>query len=467
MEHEDISNDDGMATECMKLILQDVWKSVFETWENFLEICNNHVSILEDKIYDGPADETRAPELWTNSSMWLKIERLVSIHSAVVKEMQNHIRELTGDLAGEETWLESSMDDMERLSNLVQEDLVKPTASLADLMYKSVEIRDSRHSLQLNTSLWRLSWITFIFLPLTFIVGFFGMNVDTFSDNPSIKWYFIVAAPMMVIVFLFWLVIKNFLARRRQTPYQRGIYESLFHDLATTYPQLWSRSGPRDVIKPQGFFDRVRWGLILYWNNPKKTIRAGPVGEDSEYDGLGAWSRLKRTLTRRWTSQIRRVHQRSDVTSTSSLEDGLINEGYVGSEGSGEGSGEGTELLTVPAVENVENSPDVMLKLPALSPRRVSFQATSTERPSSKDSSAKRNSGVLVEEEKTTWLQDFGKKSQSLADWRSHPWGLRSENQDNGKRPTSVTSAPDVENAKADNTGDQEGTQSANIRNPH
>ena len=56
---------------------------------------------------------------------------------------------------------------------------MRPTDSLNDLLYKSVEIRDSRHSLQLNTSLWRLSWITFIFLPLTFIVGFFGMNVKS------------------------------------------------------------------------------------------------------------------------------------------------------------------------------------------------------------------------------------------------------------------------------------------------
>lgn len=26
--------------------------------------------------------------------------------------------------------------------------------------------------------MWRLSWITFIFLPLTFVVGFFGMVND-------------------------------------------------------------------------------------------------------------------------------------------------------------------------------------------------------------------------------------------------------------------------------------------------
>jgi Mg2+ and Co2+ transporter CorA len=58
-------------------------------------------------------------------------------------------------------------------------------------MYKSVDIRDSRFSLQLGTSMWRLSWVTFAFLPLTFLTGFFGMNVKTFQNSegyPSIWW---------------------------------------------------------------------------------------------------------------------------------------------------------------------------------------------------------------------------------------------------------------------------------------
>lgn len=173
-ESHDVSNDDRMALECMKIVLQDVWKSVAENWESFLDVSNTHVSILEDKIYESPADESRAPELWSNSSMWLKVERLVSIHVAVVKEMQTNLREFLSEPAVEDNWLDASPADMEKIRDLVQEDLVKPTANLADLMYKSVEIRDSRHSLQLNTSMWRLSWITFIFLPLTFISSFFG-----------------------------------------------------------------------------------------------------------------------------------------------------------------------------------------------------------------------------------------------------------------------------------------------------
>jgi len=114
----------------MKIIIQDIFKSVTKSWEKLLDITNNHVSILEDKIYEEPADESRAPELWTNSSWWLKVERLVSIHSNLVREMQLHLHEMS-DQGLVDNWLTASTGDMERISNLVQEDLVKPTASLA------------------------------------------------------------------------------------------------------------------------------------------------------------------------------------------------------------------------------------------------------------------------------------------------------------------------------------------------
>jgi hypothetical protein len=453
-EHEDLSDDDLMSMECMKMILGDVWKSVAEAWENFLDVCNNHVSILEDKIYEEPADETRAPELWTNSSMWLKVERLVWIHIAVLKEMQGHLRDLTGDLAIEDNWLESSTGDFERLSNLVQEDLVKPTANLADLMYKSVEIRDSRHSLQLNTSLWRLSWITFIFLPLTFMVGFFGMNVDTFSHDPSIKWYFLTAVPMMLLVFILWFTTKNFLARQRQTPYQRGIYENLFHNLSVTYPQLWSRSGPLSSARPRGFLNRLKWRLVLYWNTPEKTIKAGPSGEESEYDGLGAWSRLKRTLTRRWTSEILGPDRINESAIVGSIEDGLNHPGNVLSDG----LGEATELLTLPVTEHANKLPGGMLQSLRPPPswtksHSASSQRPSLDRPSSKDSSGKRNSGVMVEEEKTTWLCDLRQKNVRLPEWIGGLKSPRSESRHDGEGPSSV-SVPAIDGQRTENVED-------------
>lgn len=157
--------------------------------------------------------------------------------------------------------------------------------------------------------------ITFIFLPLTFMVGFFGMNVSTFEgeDNgdssptlPSIKYYFIAAVVMMMLVLILWYTVKHCLAAQRYTPYQRGIYEHLFHDLAVHHPRLWTCGGPQPHIRPLGFFNRVRWRLLQKWFDPKHTTerRTPDPDEDAGGSGLGVWARMKRLLARRWLKRM-------------------------------------------------------------------------------------------------------------------------------------------------------------------
>jgi hypothetical protein len=202
---EQTDNDEKLATDCMDFILRDIFKALAFNWEKYIGICETHVGILEDKIYEHPADESRAPELWVNSSLWLKVERLMYLHSDIVREMMSYLRDANGgDPSEDQRWLGNTAEEIDKLVVQFQESAIKPTANLSDLMYKSVGIRDARHSLQLGLSMWRLSWITFIFLPLTFVCGFFGMNVDTFEHNPSIKWWFIATVPLFVVVFTSW-----------------------------------------------------------------------------------------------------------------------------------------------------------------------------------------------------------------------------------------------------------------------
>ncbi|ORY01338.1 hypothetical protein BCR34DRAFT_546370 [Clohesyomyces aquaticus] len=310
---EETSDDEKMAAECMDFILRDIFKAMAFTWEKYINICETHVSILEDKIYDNPADESRAPELWTNSSLWLKIERLLYIHGDIVREMRTHLRELAEGIEPHpnESWLGPAPDEFDKLTIQFQEGVVKPTTGLSDLMYKSVGIRDARHSLQLGLSMWRLSWITFIFLPLTFVCGFFGMNVDTFEGNPSIKWWFITSIPMMLIVVFLWYGVKHTLASQRRDPLRRGVYESLFHDLANDHPNLWSRRGPKQGIVPVGWWSGVKWRLITSWFDPERTIAA--KGYDPGDDNLGVWNRVKRRLVRRWLGRIAVLPQTSTM----------------------------------------------------------------------------------------------------------------------------------------------------------
>lgn len=205
---EDALNDNRLAAQCTNIILADVFHGLRENWGLLLAAAANHVALLEDKIYENPADESRAPELWTNQAHWLKVDKVLWLHSDIVREMQGHLRDLAEadhDAAVPEPggpveldWLANTPAEYDRVAHSINEDLIQPTNNLSDLMYKSVGIRDSRQSLQLGLSMWRLSWITFIFLPLNFITSFWGMNSSLFEYFPSVGWYFLSAAILML-----------------------------------------------------------------------------------------------------------------------------------------------------------------------------------------------------------------------------------------------------------------------------
>jgi Mg2+ and Co2+ transporter CorA len=181
--------DSELGLLCINIAINSILNGLVASWERLLAKCDEHLSILEDKIYENPADETRAPELWSNSSVWLKIEKLLSMQISSLTRLKSYMQLIALD---DREFFENPMEQLKRLGLLVDEELVRPTANLSDMMYKSVDIRDSKHSLDLGTSMWRLSWITFIFLPLTFLTGFFGMNVDVFQPAggfPHVYWY--------------------------------------------------------------------------------------------------------------------------------------------------------------------------------------------------------------------------------------------------------------------------------------
>ncbi|KAK5137967.1 hypothetical protein LTR08_005764 [Meristemomyces frigidus] len=322
LKKEEALNDARLAAQCTNMVLTDLFQGLAIVWERFLNAAQNHVNILEDKIYDNPADESRAPELWINQAAWLKVDKLMYVHQDLIKQMQSQMKALAEVDDDEEEppvpipppdWLSTMPAVYEKLSHSVQEGLVQPTANLSDLMYKSVGIRDSRQGLQLGLSMWRLSWITFIFLPLTFVVSFFGMNVDLFyhpsktQPYPSVGWWFVAAVILMVFVLFLWYCVKHSLQRRRQTPYQRGLYEHLFDVLEDKYPLLWSKRGAADEIEPTGVMNKTRWRLLKRWFAPERTIDKklySFFSADGDDANLGGWARTKRYLLIRWLPQI-------------------------------------------------------------------------------------------------------------------------------------------------------------------
>ncbi|KAL8788453.1 MAG: hypothetical protein Q9213_001676 [Squamulea squamosa] len=58
-ESQNVSSDDTMAIECMKIILADIWKSVSESWDCLIDLSNVHVDCLQDRIYEQPVSTKR------------------------------------------------------------------------------------------------------------------------------------------------------------------------------------------------------------------------------------------------------------------------------------------------------------------------------------------------------------------------------------------------------------------------
>jgi hypothetical protein len=85
----------------------------------------------EEKIYENPADESRAPELWLNSALWLKVEKLLSVQAASLTKFQEYIRELAMD---DKEFFREVPGQLRSIQSLVDEELIRPTTNLTDLV---------------------------------------------------------------------------------------------------------------------------------------------------------------------------------------------------------------------------------------------------------------------------------------------------------------------------------------------
>lgn len=172
-------------------------------------------------------------------------------------------------------------------------------------------------SLVLTIMSTRIANISSIFLPLTFISGFFGMNfaeINSDKELPSLKYYFIVAVPLMLIVVLIYLILKQNLNIGPADPIRRGRLDSVYHQFSHDHPQLWSRNGPRDSVNPRGLLSRLKWRFVKSWYAPPRRPAVGGLTNVNSFQrastnnpaNQGPWQRLQYSLARRWLHSLGR-----------------------------------------------------------------------------------------------------------------------------------------------------------------
>lgn len=252
------------------------------------------------------------------SAHWATISRLLYNQKPSARDM----RLFFGDSASADEnsifWLDAIPDVYDSLFADWDRGVAKRTSDLSKSMFQAVAFRDSRDSLQLGLSMWRLSWITFIFLPLTFTVGIFGMSksyrqpptrskltaldVDLFESNPPIKWWFVTSAVILAGSIVLWYAVKHSLPSYRKSTLRRGGYQTLYEQFTQQYPRLWTRNGPCEHMMPQNSWRSMKWTLVKRWFDRRKVAQLKPYNPAK--GSFGIVSLAKQELASRWLSQI-------------------------------------------------------------------------------------------------------------------------------------------------------------------
>lgn len=98
---DDFATDSLLALECIDVAIGYILSGLIGSWDKLLSKLEEHVDILEEKIYENPADESRAPELWQNQNLWLKVEKLLYVQMEAFTTLRQYLRELSTENKGE------------------------------------------------------------------------------------------------------------------------------------------------------------------------------------------------------------------------------------------------------------------------------------------------------------------------------------------------------------------------------
>jgi len=164
-----------------------------------------HLSDAIDLRFDGLEDEIISPD---HHEMVRGLFRLKQSLVALRRQL-NAFRETLGQLAADEA---SLLDPpVERQLRIAHSEVIYSLEHLdayRDILTAALELNQSVVSNRLNEVMRRLTLIATIFMPITFITGFFGMNFEQIPFASAV-WFGMAVASMPASLALLWLVLRN------------------------------------------------------------------------------------------------------------------------------------------------------------------------------------------------------------------------------------------------------------------
>ncbi len=160
-------------------IVYKVLDALADSFFPALASVDEEIDALEDAIITH-ADEQQLQRLFELKKELVRLRRIATPQRDLLARTIEEINELPGFEAGERDYFRDVYDHMIRVSDLID--------SYRDLLTGALDVYLSTVSNRLNSVMERLTIVATIFLPLTFVTGFFGQNfgwmvghIDTFE----------------------------------------------------------------------------------------------------------------------------------------------------------------------------------------------------------------------------------------------------------------------------------------------
>jgi magnesium transporter len=134
----------------------------------YLGAMDDRIDDLQDQIFVNP-NQAQLSELFTLKRQLVDMRKLVTPQRDMVAAMMGQMIRIPGMTAETERYVRDLYDHLIRISDMVD--------SYRDLLSGSLEAYMSMVSNRLNDVMKQLTIIATVFLPLTFLTGFFGQNL--------------------------------------------------------------------------------------------------------------------------------------------------------------------------------------------------------------------------------------------------------------------------------------------------
>ena len=148
-------------------IVYRILDALTDTFFPVLDRMDDEIEELEDAVVARPTDEQRARIFRLRSSL-VTLRKLVTPQRDIFARAIDSLNDIPGLEAGSRDYFRDVYDHLIRISELVD--------SYRDLLSGLTDVYLTTVSNRLNETMKRLTVISTIFLPLTFVTGFFGQN---------------------------------------------------------------------------------------------------------------------------------------------------------------------------------------------------------------------------------------------------------------------------------------------------